>query len=180
MRIVPIGTTIILTEQDQQLARTEAARRDRANRAANTESRRVSREPDEKISLDGAAGEIAFCRIFGVEPPVGKNDWAICDATLPPHGTTIDVKTRPFSHYDLAVHLGKAEKAGPDGYALMIGVFPGPYRFCGFISRAELIRPERIGWPGGKERPGLKKCYLASQKELTAEIPVVLLRVSHG
>jgi len=161
---VKIGQTVSLTHAERKLAYFVAKHRNGNNRSFNIVNLKISAESSATIDLEGVCGEMAFCKLFNVYPDLDTD-------RPPPHplydcvlsdGSRIDVKTTKYESGKLLVDTRKGARktGGVDFYALMIGSFPGPYSFRGFIAKAEMIRPGRIGLLCGN------KSYMAEQREL--------------
>jgi len=163
---VKIGQTVSLTYAERKLAYFVAKHRNGNNRHFNVVNLKVSVESSASVDLEGMCGEIAFCKLFNVYPDLDTD-------RPPPHplydcvlsdGSRIDVKTTKYETGKLLVDARKnsSKTAGVDFYALMIGSFPGPYSFRGFIAKEDMIKPGRIGLLCGN------KSYIAEQHELFA------------
>ena len=165
---VKIGQTVSLTYAERKLAYFVAKHRNGNNRSFNIVNLKISAESSATIDLEGVCGEMAFCKLFNVYPDLDTD-------RPPPHplydcvlsdGSRIDVKTTKYENGKLLVdsRKGKEKTDSVDFYALMIGVFPGPYSFRGFIARHLLIQPHKLGLLCGY------KSYMAEQSELTDNI----------
>jgi len=128
-----------LTPQGKETA-IRVAKAFRANNISvgSAELGRLDRDGYE-LHLDGIAGEICFCRLFGLVPDLRVGSHSRADATFP-DGTTVDVKTMTFPNADLLVMPGKKEKRC-DLYAMMVGRFP-EYRFAGVATQETVFRTE--------------------------------------
>ena len=165
---IKIGQTISLTYAERKLAQFVAKNRNGNNRHFNVTNLKISSSDAATVDLEGMCGEIAFCKLFNVYPDLDTD-------RMPPHpfhdcvignGLRIDVKTTKYENGKLLVdsRKGKEKTDSVDFYALMIGVFPGPYSFRGFIARHLLIQPHKLGLLCGY------KSYIAEQSELTDNI----------
>ena len=162
---IKIGQTVSLTYAERKLAHFLAKHRNGNNRHFNVVNLKVSASDAATVDLEGMCGEIAFCKLFNVYPDMDVDrppPHPLHDCVLP-GGERIDVKTTKYETGKLLVDCRKNSKktSGVDFYALMIGTFPGPYSFRGFIAREKIIQEDRIGLLGGC------KSYMADQYELT-------------
>ena len=146
-----------------------AKNRNSRNRSFNVSNLKISSADAATVDLEGVCGELAFCKLFNVYPDLDTD-------REPPHplfdcvvdGLRIDVKTTKWETGKLIVDARKGSKTnGVDYYALMTGVFPGPYTFRGFIHRERLIVPSRLG---SLTNYRSFKSYIADQSELTDEL----------
>lgn len=168
---IKIGQSISLTTAERKLAHFIARNRNRNNRSFNVTNLKISGADAATVDLEGVCGEIAFCKLFNVypdldtdhEPPHPLHDCVI----PPPPGFRIDVKTTKYENGKLLVDARKGSKktGGVDYYALMTGIFPGPYTFRGLIAREHIIQPNKLGLLCGY------KSYMAEQSELTDDLP---------
>ena len=159
-----IGDICRLGAFEIQAAKAGGIARQEAREAARSATVRrkgdATREGNIKIHVDGFAGELAFCRLHNCWPDlsIGRTEPgdAVCAG-----GIVVDVKTRD-QDWDLIVMPGKrGYDDAVDVFALMIGSFPGPYKFAGVMGRTELIQDHRIRRLGNG-----KESYLAKQSEL--------------
>ncbi len=153
-----VGARHRLDDAEQRLARYLATARHQARRSAGAENGRRNPAGDGSVDLEGIAAELAFCHLNNVYPDLSIGVAPEADATLP-GGITVDVKATAYPAGNLLCMPGKAA-GSVDLYALMIGTFPGPYRFAGVIGAGELIRPERLFDVGHGQS------YSATQDEL--------------
>jgi hypothetical protein len=161
---IKIGQTVSLSYAERKLAHFLAKHRNGNNRHFNVVNLKISAESAATVDLEGMCGEIGFCKLFNVYPDMDVD-------RMPPHplhdcilsnGMRVDVKTTKYENGKLLVDARKGKKTdGVDLYALMVGSFPGPYTFRGFIAKEKLIKPEKIGLMCGY------KSYMAEQWELT-------------
>lgn len=154
---------ITLTQEDQKLCREIAEKRNNNKIATKIINAKRSTMSDLDINLLGFGGEVAYCRIFGLEPDgwIGNtssiNGTDDGDTNLE-DGASVDVKTRK-SILQIEVDPTKL-KTKIVWFALMIGTFP-TYKFYGMIHRNELFRSERL-----KENGFGKMMYIAKINEL--------------
>lgn len=158
-----IGTKTTLNEAEQRLAKFLAKSRYMQNRKSNTKDGKVGPQDCETTDLEGIAAEIAFCKMTNVYPDLQLDERPDFDATLP-CGTTVDVKTTRYRSGRLLAVPGKANKSDDlDAYSLIVGEFPGPYEFRGFMRSDDLLRQERL------TNLGHGPTYAADQKELVEQ-----------
>jgi hypothetical protein len=95
-----------------------------------------------QIHIEGAAGEIAFCKAFGIYWPASVNTFKRAD--VPPD---IQIKTRSKASYDLIVRRND----DPDyRYVLVTGTAPA-YQLRGWIWGREARQDEFLAEHGGRE-----------------------------
>jgi len=152
---------ITLNEAEQRLAKFLAKGRSDANRASNTQDRKMGNQSGELTDLNGIAAEIAFCKIHNVYPDLEINVHPAADCVLH-SGEEVDVKTTRYASGRLLAVRWK--KPNVDLFALMIGEFPS-YRYAGSMTAAELLKDERLRDFGH----GLG--YAADQSELNYKQP---------
>lgn len=139
-----IGNKIVLNEAEQRLAKYLAKARYMKNRQTGTKDLKVGPQDCEQTDLEGIAAEIAFCKMTNVYPDLQLEDRPPHDAVLA-DGTTVDVKATRYRSGRLLAVPGKLDKSdGLHSYSLVVGEFPGPYEFRGFMKREDLLRPERL------------------------------------
>ena len=144
IQTVKIGTKIVLNNAEQRLAKYLAQARYAKNRQVNTKDMKVGPQDCETTDLEGIAAEIAFCKMYNVYPDLQLEDRPMYDAVLH-DGTTVDVKATKYRSGRLLAVPGKLDKCEKlQSYSLIVGEFPGPYEFRGFLSREDLLRPERL------------------------------------
>jgi len=161
---VKIGQTVSLNLAERKLANFLAEHRGKNNRNFNVPRMKFGVVDDAIIDLEGMAGEIAFCKLFNVYPDMDID----CAPPHPSHdcvlpdGMRVDVKTTKHRAGKLLVDARRCGRKadGVDLYALMVGTFPGPYDFRGFIEKRDIVRPDRIGLFYGNSN------YIAEQSEL--------------
>jgi hypothetical protein len=154
--------TITLNKAEQKLAFYLGAERLRRNQEERVRNARRGPQSDESISIEGIAGEIAFCKLMNVYPDTDtEGDRPPFDATLP-DGRTVDVKTTKYPDGKLLV-VPKKKNDPADIYALMIGEMP-TYDFVGHLSASEVFIDARLADTGY----GLS--YTAKQGELDKEL----------
>jgi len=157
---IRIGTKVVLNNAEQRLAQYLAKARYAKNRQTNTKDMKVGPQDCETTDLEGIAAEIAFCKMCNVYPDLQLENRPMYDAVLP-DGTTVDVKATRYRSGRLLAVPGKLDKCeGLESYSLVVGEFPGPYEFRGFLKREDLLRPERL------TDLGHGPTYAATQEEL--------------
>lgn len=160
---MPIGARYKLADAEARLAEYVARGRWQVRRDAGSVNARRNPAGDERTDLEGIAAEIAFCALHNVYP-----DLVITSAALPDHdavlpgGVRVDVKSTEWPQGRLLVMPNKADRIEVDLYALMVGGFPGPYRFAGFMPREEMVITSRL-WDAG-----YGEAYKAEQTELVS------------
>lgn len=121
--VVPIGTVYEFTGEDIAVCAAVGAARNAANESAGTTNMNYSGRDDTDISVQGALGELMFCRLFSL--PVGALFDTRCrnagndtfDATLV-GGLSVDVKTA--RHAVPVMLVGANKRANPaDLFALL-------------------------------------------------------------
>lgn len=162
--MLKIGTKVQLNEAEQRLAKFLAKARYEKNRSTNTKDGKIGPQDCSVTDLEGIAAEIAFCKMTNVFPDMQLEERPAFDATL--HcGTTVDVKATKYKNGRLLAVPGKVDKcAGLDVYSLIVGEFPGPYEFKGFMKSEDLLRQERL------TDLGHGPTYAADQKELVEQL----------
>lgn len=155
---------IELNEAEMKLAATIGGQRFRNARSRGVPNERWGRQSDEYTDREGMAGEIAFCKLHGIQPDlaVGKKE---VDHDCEIDGVRIDVKTTKWGFEegsDKGYLTSRADKEyGVDVYALMIGE-NGTYRFAGWATHDELRNPETLGFlPRAKNQ-----CFMLHQGKL--------------
>lgn len=162
--MLKIGTRIQLNEAEQRLAKFLAKARYEKNRSTNTKDGKIGPQDCSVTDLEGIAAEIAFCKMVNVYPDMQLEERPTFDATLP-CGMTVDVKATKYKNGRLLAVTGKAGKSsGLDVYSLIVGEFPGPYEFKGFMKSEELLRQERL------TDLGHGPTFAADQKELVEQL----------
>jgi hypothetical protein len=155
-----IGKSVVLNEAEQRLAKYLAKARYVKNRQSNTNDGKVGPQTCGETDLEGIAAEIAFCKMHNIYPDLQLEGRPPHDAILA-DGTTVDVKATKYRSGQLLAVPGKLNKSeGLDSYSLVVGEFPGPYEFRGFMKREDLLQLERL------TDLGYGPTYAAQQKEL--------------
>ena len=132
---------VTLNEAEQRLAKFLGRARRSANRSAGTTDRKVSPADGELVDLEGIAGELAFCKACNVWPDMTLDQRPTFDCTV--GGFSVDVKATQYANGRLLVTMDKIEYP-PQYYALVTGVFPGPYTVRGVVAASAVFKPERI------------------------------------
>ena len=145
------GTTLKLTEPDQQLIEEMAAnicKQDRSYFVDNFKRDKITTLY--QMNLNGFGAELAFCRLCDVEFDSSTNQHESHfnkeDAILK-DGTTVDVKNTTYPNGRLIVRTGKESKR-IDIYALVIGTFP-VFKFSGWAKYQDIIQKKLIVNLGG-------------------------------
>lgn len=158
---------ITLNEMEQALARAIAEMRIQSAADAGQRDANQSDLPSEVIDLEGAASEVAFCKLFNLYPDTQPGAKAVDAYT---HlGIAIDVKS---THHPKGRLLAVRWKRPKDVelFVLMIGKFP-TYRCVGFLPSADLLRNDRL------VDLGRGPVYAANQDEL--HDPVRIFNARH-
>lgn len=131
---------ITLNEVEIRLAKFVAKKRHELAREKGRPNLRVGGQSDEFTDLNGAGGEIAFCKAMNVYPSLVIGELDNHDAEI--LSGTVDVKTTKYRNGRLLAVQSKAMKPA-DLYALIIGEIPN-YRYVGMATAAELFQKENI------------------------------------
>lgn len=151
-----------LCAAEQRIVKWVASQRQSSN--GLTREQKQGPQGDDVTDLNGFAGEMAFCKVaniypdFSVAPRKGGHDCLF-------HGWRLDVKTTEYDDGDLLVRVTKSPSAC-DGYVLMVGSFPGPYRVAGWTLASEVCRADRLG------DKGHGPTYVMSQRQLRPGYPL--------
>lgn len=145
---IEIGTQVELTETEIRLSKHIAKSRSSGNRSEGVTNAKMGKISDEKMDLEGAASEIAFCKLFNIFPDLtistrsskaGTDSGGDCTLA---NGLTVDVKTTTRERGRLLAP--KWKKAGSVHlYALLVGSCP-TYTFKGFIQDSDLLKEENL------------------------------------
>lgn len=134
---------ITLSAADQKLVVEIAEARYAANRRAAVSDKSICGSAD--IDLNGYGGEVAFCRLFDLDPDltIGPRSSALGtdsgDCVL--NGRRVDIKTTEWQNGRLLATRWK--KPDVDYFALMVGKFP-TYECRGFMATEDLLQPSRL------------------------------------
>ena len=155
-----INTKIVLTREEQKICEYIGIKRYNINREKGVTDKKIGKEDNHFMDINGFGGEFAFCKLFNIMPDflvkvtqTNKNDY---DALLF-NCISVDVKTTHYITGTLAVANWKIDKV--DCYALMIGKMPS-YTFKGFMFGDDLKKENRLGDLGH----GMS--YIVEQNEL--------------
>jgi len=155
-----IGLTVRLSAVEMRLCEHVTKVRIKTNTSNKVSDKKISKDEELQLELEGYGAEVAFCRLFNVFPDMSthsrSSETDIGDAFLP-CGRAVDVKATKYPNGKLLAPLWKKDEI--DLYALMVGQYP-EYTFRGFMSKDELRREERIG------SLGHGPTYIAFQNEL--------------
>ena len=167
--LLQYGTILKLTQLDQRLIEDMSAaicKQDRSYFVNNYKRDKTSNLY--QMNLNGFGGELAFCRLCGVEFDSStnqkENHFNKEDAILK-DGTTVDVKNTVYPNGKLLVRTGK-ERKRVDIYALVIGTFP-VFKFSGWASYENIIRQELIRDLGGGDSYCLPQNSLNKSLKIT-------------
>lgn len=161
---VKLNQSVSLNLAECKLAQFLARHRCKNNRNFNVPRMKLGPVDGATIDLEGMGGEIAFCKLFNVYPDMDIDSappHPLHDCVLP-DGMRVDVKTTRHQAGKLLVDARKIGRKidGVDLYALMVGAFPGPYSFRGFIEKNNIVRQDKLGLFYGNRN------YIAEQSEL--------------
>lgn len=155
-----IGSKIFLTKEEQKICEYIGIQRYNINREKGVTDKKIGKEDNHFMDVNGFGGEFAFCKLFNVMPDflvqvtqTNKNDY---DALLF-NCIKVDVKTTDVLSGRLLAAPWKIDEV--DCYALIVGTIPN-YIFKGFMLRDDLKREDRI------KSLGYRKGYVAEQSEL--------------
>jgi hypothetical protein len=132
---------VTLNQTEQELAQVIAQRRYEAARGQGLTDLKVGEQSNWETDLEGAAAEIAFCKLANVYPDMETGRSNIEDCYLK-NGYAVDVKTTRYEGGRLLAVRWKRENS-VDLYALMVGTFP-KYRLAGFMRAEDLIQEARL------------------------------------
>jgi len=151
---MPTSMRVKLNHTEQAVAKVMAA-----DRMETCEPGNISGNLRQNV-LDGAAAEVAFCKLQNIYPDIDARVKKV-DCTLP-DGTRVDVKNTVYQHGRLYVAKTKEHDRGAvDMYVQMIGTLPN-FEFVGWLKYAELVMPERLRELAKGKTPG----YCAERYEL--------------
>ena len=155
-----INTKIVLTPEEQMICEHIGIRRYNINRQKGVTDKKIGKENNYFMDINGFGGEFAFCKLFNVMPDflvkvtqTNKNDY---DALLF-NCIKVDVKTTDVLSGRLLAAPWKVDEV--DCYALIVGEMPN-YIFKGFMLREDLKKEDRL------KSLGYRKGYVAEQNEL--------------
>lgn len=155
-----INRKIILTTEEQKICEYIGIKRYNINREKGVTDKKIGKEDNHFMDVNGFGGEFAFCKLFNIMPDflvqvtqTNKNDY---DALIF-NCIKVDVKTTDVITGRLLTPLWKVDEV--DCYALIVGKMPN-FIFKGFMLREDLKQDKRIG------SLGYKKGYIAEQHEL--------------
>jgi hypothetical protein len=157
IEVSEVNEIVHLNEAEQKLAEFVARKRYESNRAGNVADQKIGPQSAQETDIEGAASEIAFCKLMNVYPDLSTDAHPAHDAVIYPGGR-VDVKSTKYKNGRLLAVAGKAGNPA-DVYALMVGTRP-TYRFAGLISAERLLRPEQI------TDLGYGSTYAANQSDL--------------
>lgn len=134
---------ITLSPEDQRLVVRTAAARYQANRAGLVKDRSICGSIN--IDLNGFGGEVAFCRLYEIEPDFDisprSSAWGTDSGDCILNGKRIDVKTTEWQNGRLLATRWK--RPDVDYFVLMVGKFPS-YECRGFMATGDLLHPSRL------------------------------------
>lgn len=153
-----------LNQTEQELAQVIAQRRYESARGQGITDMKVGDQSNWETDLEGAAAELAFCKLANVYPDMEIGKASIEDCYLK-NGYAIDVKTTRYEGGRLLAVRWKREK-DVDLYALMVGTFP-QYRLAGFMKSEDLINEAKL------KDLGRGPVFAADQNELVKPDDVI-------
>jgi len=162
---------VILNEAEQKIAKFIGKLRKNNAEGQGYKSTPYGRNID-IIEAESVAAEMAFCKLANLYPDLspGEKD-NDADATTY-YGKTVDVKQTPYQDGHLLVKPVK--KIGDvDYYVLMIGEMP-TFRFAGFVSEHDIIKPGKI------KQTGYTNSYSMDQEELEKDLNKLLAEKGGG
>ena len=129
-----------LSAEDRATVKRIAQERHNTARESGTVNLKIGKQSDEFVDLNGLGGEVAFCRLFGLEPDFDTSNGAEnkVDARLP-DGRTVDIKTTDHPRGNLLARVIHDEI---DVFVLVRGRFPS-YKLVGWIDRAIFKRSRK-------------------------------------
>ena len=155
-----INTKFVLTPEEQMICEHIGIRRYNINRQKGVTDKKIGKENNYFMDINGFGGEFAFCKLFNVMPDflvkvtqTNKNDY---DALLF-NCIKVDVKTTDVLSGRLLAAPWMVDEV--DCYALIVGEMPN-YIFKGFMLREDLKKEDRL------KSLGYRKGYVAEQNEL--------------
>jgi hypothetical protein len=155
-----INTEVLLPKELRTKAMSLSRQRYKNNRSSGVKNNKIGKQSNAFTDLEGIAGEMAFCFLFGVEADetvfVRSASSDAGDARL--DGYTFDVKTTKYPNGKLLAVPGKT-RSSIDYYVLMTGLFPS-YVYRGVMKATDLLTEDRLG------TLGYGPTYIAEQQEL--------------
>lgn len=160
-----INTRIQVTEEEIAFAKEISIERHRRNQESSNSNAKIDPNTNDiAVMVEGYCGEIIFSKIFGTvldkstEPRKSVND----NGDTVYEGKNIDIKTTKYSAGG-SLAAPRWTKSNVDAYALIVGQsteYDGHFVFRGFMTKKDLIKPERLGTLGHGDT------YLAESHEL--------------
>lgn len=155
-----IDSKIILTPHEHKICEYIGKERYKVNRKSGVADKKIGKEENFFMDINGFGGEFAFCKLFNIMPDflvkvtqTNKYDY---DALLF-NTIKVDVKTTDVLTGRLLAAPWKNDEV--DCYALIVGTIP-EFIFKGFMTREELKKDSRL------KSLGYRKGYVAEQNEL--------------
>lgn len=142
MPAVRIGAVAELTRLEQQIAALLCNGREKAMVEGGSVNKIIGPQSVNFSNINGLSAEIAFGKLANCYPDFSEipNEW---DFKL--NGLSLDIKVTKYQNGKLLLPIYKVPYSeAVDGYCLMVGQFPGPFEFRGFMYRSELIAKWRI------------------------------------
>ena len=166
MPVLIIGMEYVLDKEDQDLAIHIAKIRVSAAKTHGHTFRPFNDDTPMEVNVEGAAGEIAFCRLVGMEPDTSTPEANRSSMQgrdkkdLIYHGNRIDIKTTWAYHLcDKPVPVEYL----PDYYVMIRGYWP-QYQFMGAISGLDFKKKCH------RMKQFRNEMYGVGMEELSAEI----------
>jgi hypothetical protein len=149
----PRGIPLVLTPLEAQLAvAVGTCRQEESVRAGLKDRHGFDGKRGLELHIEGAGGEIAFAKAFGLYPGFTVNTFKAADV-----GANVQVRTRSERRYGLIV---RAEDLDTDVFVHVIGILPA-YSIMGWMYGAEAKKPGYLATHG--ERP---PAYFVPSEEL--------------
>jgi hypothetical protein len=147
MQLLKIGEQCELSKTELRIASYVGRSRHEYNESQNIRDQRASKKMSSiDIHIQGAEGELAFCKLAGTYPhlTIQENKYTDIDTVLP-GGVTVDVKTTNVSYGRLLVSTSKKLNTTNVGcFALMLKGAGGVYQFRGYMPTGEVLKENRI------------------------------------
>lgn len=159
--------TYTLTDAEQTLVKNITDKRQEYNDKSGAVATPYGKRSLAQINLDAYGAEMAFARLFDTEFNMDTDRHVHYDTYI--GGSTVDIKNSDRMKDGWLGVKDLPYKEKPYWYALVLGSFPGPYKFAGFMSASSVINHNhyrtKIGY---YELP--HPMYIANQYELIQEV----------
>ena len=160
--MIPKGTLCPLSTADIDMIKAQAELRWKHDEEKGCEYTAYTNKTKQEAEQDSFGAEIAFCRLFGLEPDMQIGVYLPYDAIY--RGVTIDVKQtdESWKGLDKKIKANNEKELYPQAYVLITGRLPF------FVYRGatlkEVLISENFIKPGAK--PGWNSYYLLGQRYL--------------